>query len=259
MKRIWARWLFPVPVFMCLITAGILPAQEICKIVPPTASLSIPHVHGSPALSADPESGIWKAAASAWIVNDCTRMIDYPKLKTRVRAFWTDEHLYLLFICPYESLNIFLPSQNDRPRPGLWDRDVVEVFLGADWNNIGRYREFEIAPTGDWIDIDIHLDLKTHHTQDTKDWRSGWRTAAKIDEKAHVWYAAALIPLKSVTSEPVKPGARWRANLYRIAGQGPDSQRQFLCWQPTCSPGLDPNHVPENFGTLSFEEAIPEK
>jgi len=242
-----------------LMAAGILFGQEICKVVPPTASLSIPYVKGSPVLNTDPKSETWRGAVSAWIVKDCTRTIDYPTLKTEVRAFWTDEHLYLLFICPYETLNIFLPSQNDKPRPGLWDRDVVEMFLGADWDNIGRYREYEVAPTGDWIDLDISLDLKTHRTQGKSDWRSGWNTSARIDSKALVWYAAARIPLKSVTSQAVKPGTRWRANLYRIAGQGPDSQRQFLCWQPTCAPGLDPNHVPENFGSLTFENTIPKR
>ena len=33
---------------------------------------------------------------------------------------------------------------------------------------------------------------------------------------------------------------------------GPDSVRRFMCWQPTCVIGRDPNHVPENFGTLTF-------
>ena len=47
-------------------------------------------------------------------------------------------------------------------------------------------------------------------------WRSGWRTSARIDEKTKTWYAAARIPLRSVSDQPVKAGARWRANLYRI-------------------------------------------
>jgi hypothetical protein len=246
--------------FLAISSAGgVAAAQEICRVASPTASFSIPHRDDSPMLNTDPDSGIWKAAASAWMTRDCTRTIDYPKLKSEVRAFWTDEYLYLLFVCPYETLNIFSPPQNDRPRPGLWDRDVVEVFLGADWDNIGIYREFEIAPTGDWIDLDIKLDLKTQRSDGDKHWRSGWRTSARIDKKAGIWYASAQIPLKAVTTQTVAPGTRWRANLYRIAGQGPDSQRQFLCWQPTCAPGRDPNHVPENFGTLVFEGTIPKE
>src|ERR1017187_5235512 len=52
--------------------------------------------------------------------------------------------------------------------PGVPDRDVVEMFLGDDWTNIRHYREFEIAPTGDWIDLAIDLD---HESYD-QSWRS---------------------------------------------------------------------------------------
>ena len=175
--------------------------------------------------------------------------MDYPDLATEVRGFWTDTDVYFLFVCPYRSLNVFLPSQTDRARRGLWDRDVVEMFLGDDWDNIRHYREFEIAPTADWIDLAIDLDRP--HAADG--WASNWQTLARIDERAKVWYAAARIPLRSVTAKAVGPGTRWRANLYRIDGDGPDSKRRFMCWQPTCVKDRDPNHVPENFGTLVFE------
>jgi hypothetical protein len=133
---------------------------------------------------------------------------------------------------------------------GLWDRDVVEMFLGDDWKNIRHYREFEIAPTGDWIDLAIDLDRQSYDYH----WRSGWKTMARIDEAHKVWYAAARIPLSAVSKARVQSGAKWRMNLYRIAGLGPDTQRKFLCWQPTCVKDRDPNHVPEHFGTLVFQK-----
>ena len=179
---------------------------------------------------------------------DCSRTIDYGDLKTEIRAFWTDTDLFVLFICPYRTLNTFLPADHSKARRGLWDRDVVEMFFGDDWQNIRHYREFEIAPTADWIDLAIDLDKKGgDHALN-----SGWQTSARIDEKAKIWYGACRIPLKSVSEKEIKPGTRWRANLYRIDGQGPDSQRRFMCWQPTCVTKRDPNHVPENFGTLIF-------
>src|SRR5262249_9766165 len=181
---------------------------------------------------------------------DCSRKIDYPDLVSEVRMFWTDSDLYLLFTCPYKKLNIWEPPQNDRPRNKLWDRDVVEFFLGSDWNEIRRYREFEIAPTGDWIDLAIDLTRKNYD----RNWRSGWKTTARIDDKARIWYAAARVPLRSVSDVPAKVGTRWRMNLYCIEGEGPDAKRHFLCWQPTCVVNRDPNHVPENFGTLVFAE-----
>ncbi|MEW5978978.1 MAG: carbohydrate-binding family 9-like protein [Acidobacteriota bacterium] len=215
---------------------------------PSTGVFSIPHSQVKTELNTDPASPLWSGAASTWILKDCSRELEYPDLKTEVKAFWTNEDLYFLFICPYRTLNVFLPPQNDQPRDKLWDRDVVEMFLGADWQNINRYREFEIAPTGDWIDLDIDFSRQSYNQA----WRSGWQVQGRIDEQARRWYAAARIPLRSVTPSRVSPGTRWRMNLYRIDGEGPDTQRRFLCWQPTCVKDRDPNHVPEAFGTLMF-------
>ncbi len=238
----------PSLLLFLLLAAIPAPAQETCQVASPTASFAIPHRQAATELNTDPKSPLWRHAASAWIVKDCTRTVEYPQTKTRVQAFWTGTDLYFLFTCPYQVLNLWLPAQKDRPRVKLWDRDVVEMFLGDDWTNIRHYREFEIAPTGDWIDLAIDLDKKNYDHS----WRSGWQTLGRIDEQAKIWYAAAKIPLKSVSEAPVKAGTRWRANLYRIDGQGPDSARHFLCWQPTCVVNRDPNHVPEHFGTLEF-------
>jgi hypothetical protein len=130
-------------------------AQEPCTVSPPTATIQAPHVAGDPPLSADPASPVWRSAGVTSISKDCGRKIDYPNLRTEVRSFWTVTHLYLLFSCPYQELNVFLPPQGGGPRDKLWDRDVVEMFLGDDWTNIRHYREFEISPTGDWIDLAI--------------------------------------------------------------------------------------------------------
>ncbi len=182
---------------------------------------------------------------------DCSKVLDYSSLKTEIRGFWTDTDLYLLFVCPYETLNLWLPAQNDQPRRKLWDRDVVEMFLG-DWTISGtiaslRSRRRPIGST-------LAIDLDRRGSSGDRNWRSGWHTSAHRDEKAHVWYAAAQIPLKSVKALEVRAGTRWRMNLYRIDGQGEDPQRHFMCWQQTCVVNKDPNHVPENFGTLVFSK-----
>jgi hypothetical protein len=225
-------------------------AQAPCVVTQPMAAFAVKHVAGHPALDLDPESEAWKGAASQTMYKDCSRQIDYPNLTTEIRGFWTDTDLYLLFRCPYTVLNLFLPANNKAARVGLWDKDVVEMFLGDDWSNIRHYREFEIAPTGDWIDLAIDLDHKSYD----HNWRSGWQTLAHVDEQHKVWYAAARIPLSAVSSKPVENGTKWRMNLYRIEGLGADPQRHFLCWQPTCVQNRDPNHVPEHFGTLIFNK-----
>ena len=223
-------------------------AGDVCEVASPTASFSIPHDAQAPDLNTDPNSATWSRAVSAWIEKDCSQQIDYPKLKTEVRGFWTDSDLYLLFVSPYSELNLWLPADNSKDRLKLWDRDVVEFFLGDDWTDIKRYREFEIAPTGDWVDLAIDLNKESYNA----DWNSGWEHLGRIDEKNHIWYAAARVPLRSIGEKQVVAGTRWRANLYRIDGLGEDPQRHFMCWQPTCVVNRDPNHVPEHFGTLIF-------
>jgi hypothetical protein len=224
------------------------PGVKACQFEPPGASLSIPYVAQAPDLNTDPKSPTWAHSATTWIEKDCSKQFGYSHLRTEVRAFWTDSHLYLLFICPYTELNLWLPPDNTKDRLKLWDRDVVEFFLGDDWVNIRHYREFEIAPTGDWVDLAIDLD----HDSYGADWNSGWQRQGRIDEKIHVWYAAARVPLSSVSDIKVKEGTKWRVNLYRIDGLGADPERHFLCWQPTCVVHRDPNHVPEHFGTMIF-------
>ena len=175
-----------------LTLVGTVFAQEPCRVASPTATFSIPYAKTGDRLDTDPKSPFWSKGSSAWILKDCSRELDYPELRTEVRGLWNDTHLYFLFIGPYRKLNVFLPAQNDRPRDKLWDRDVVEMFLGDDWKNIRHYREFEIAPTGDWIDLAINLDSKSYD----HNWRSGWQVQARIDQQAHRWFAAARIPLK---------------------------------------------------------------
>jgi hypothetical protein len=226
------------------------PAAKMCEFSPPGASFSVPHLAHAPELNTDPQSATWAHAASTWITKDCTHQVDYPQLKTEVRGFWTDSDLYLLFISPYKELNLWLPADNSKDRLNLWDRDVVEFFLGDDWTNIRHYREFEIAPTGDWVDLAIDLDRDSYGAE----WNSGWQRQGRIDEKNHLWYGAARVPLSSVSDLRVKEGTKWRLNLYRIDGLGPDSGRHFMCWQETCVVNRDPNHVPEHFGTLIFEK-----
>jgi hypothetical protein len=224
------------------------PSAKVCEFSPPGATFSIPYVSQAPELNTDPNSAAWAKAASTWILKDCSHEIDYAGLKTEVRGFWTDSDLYLLFISPYKELNLWLPADNSKDRLKLWDRDVVEFFLGDDWTNIRHYREFEIAPTGDWVDLAIDLD----HDSYGAEWNSGWQRQGRIDEKNRVWYAAARVPLSSVSDLRVKGGTKWRLNLYRIDGLGADPVRHFMCWQETCVVNRDPNHVPEHFGTLVF-------
>src|ERR1700675_301073 len=91
---------------LTLLALAVALAGEVCEVASPMASFSIPHVAQALELNTDPNSATWSHAASAWIEKDCTHEVDYPKLKTEVRGFWTGSDLYLLFICPYDELNL---------------------------------------------------------------------------------------------------------------------------------------------------------
>jgi hypothetical protein len=230
-----------------VVAAAALCAQEPCVLNSSHDEFRILHVSGHPALSVDESSPLWSHKQGQSLSKDCYRQIDYPEAKTTIKAFWTDTDLYVFFRCPYKELNVFLPANHAEARMSLWDRDVVEMFVGDDWQNTGHYREFEVAPTNDWIDLAIDLDRKSFdHT-----WRSGWETLAREDEPNKVWYAAARIPLKAISEKPVSDGTKWRINFYRIDGAGGNDTRHFMCWQPTCN-RTHGNHTPESFGTLVF-------
>src|SRR5438270_247304 len=79
---------------LLLLTPVVAFAWQVCHVSFPTAAFSVPHLAHAPELNTDPHSPAWSHAASAWIVKDCSQQLDYPKLKTEVRAFWTDSDLY---------------------------------------------------------------------------------------------------------------------------------------------------------------------
>lgn len=104
---------------------------------------------------------------------------------------------------------------------------MVEAFIGADFNDIRRYKEFEISPLGEWVDVDIDLH-KTGNVEGWK-WNSGFAVSARIDKAAHVWYGAMRIPYSSIDSRATVAGNTLRINLFR--SQGPASARHQIAWQ----------------------------
>ena len=107
-------------------------------------------------LTTDPNDGNWRVQG-VFAENDRDGK-PVAGHRTEVRARWTGKNLYLLFICPYEELNL-----KPDPSPGtetnqLWNWDVAEAFIGTDFQHIRRYKEFEVSPQGEWVDLDIDRD-----------------------------------------------------------------------------------------------------
>lgn len=192
-------------------------------------------------LSADPQSPEWKDAPRVVVDrNYLGQPIDGRPMEVRSR--WTDGHLYLLYVCPYDELTLKPEPPSTAETPRLWTWDVAEAFIGSDVDRITLYKEFQVSPRGEWVDLGI--DRENPKGQAGMAWNSGFTVKARIDEAAKVWYGEMRIPFGAIDARPPQVGRQFRIGLYRIARAEP---AKYYAWQPT---GQTTFHVPEAFGTL---------
>jgi hypothetical protein len=190
----------------------------------------------------DPHSEFWRNSPRVLASLDAQGK-PVGRYATEVRSRWTADNLYFLFTCPYEELYLKPNPVTAAETNQLWNWDVAEVFLGSDFKDIRRYKEFEISPQGEWIDLDV--DLHKPHHEDGWVWNSGFQVAARIDRAAKIWYGAMRIPFRAIAPVPPGIGMEFRMNLFR--SEGPATNHREIAWQPPMSATF---HVPERFGLL---------
>ena len=163
------------------------------------------------------------------------------------RLLWSSSALYARFVCPQEEpLVISSTPQTDTKTLGLWDRDVCEVFLAPNPSAPNHYFEFEAAPTGEWVDLEIQKSGDRRETNAA--FHSGMSASASV--RPQLVLVVLRIPWSESLPAP-KSGERWRINLFRCIGKDPD--RGYVTWRPTYTP--EPSfHAPEAFGSLLFNE-----
>lgn len=194
------------------------------------------------ALDTNPDSAFWRGAQLVVVDLDNSGK-RVPAYAMEVRSRWTTGNLYFLFRCPYERLYLKPQPATATETNELWNWDVAEVFIGSDFKNIRRYKEFEVSPQGEWVDLDI--DLSKPHHEDGWLWNSGFKAAARIDGDAKIWYAAMRIPFSAIDSRPPSERNEFRVNLYLSEGAAPN--HKSMAWRPTMKKNF---HVPERFGVL---------
>jgi hypothetical protein len=194
------------------------------------------------AINTNPATTFWSQTVPIYAEHDKNDQA-LPGYRTEIRSRWTAKNLYFLFSCPYEELFLHPNPSATAETNKLWNWDVAEVFIGSDFKNIRRYKEFELSPQGEWLDLDI--DLSKPHHEEGWTWNSGFQVAARIDEQAHIWYGAMKIPWAALDDTPPSAGKTLRVNFFR--SQGPLSNRKEIAWQATMSETF---HVPERFGLL---------
>lgn len=167
--------------------------------------------------------------------------------RAEARLLWSAEALYVRFVCPQrEPLVASHEPQTAEKTIGLWHRDVCEIFLAPDENAPERYFEFEVAPTGEWLDLAIEWRERDRIT----DWEfnSGMSCAADVSRDGI--RIGMRIPWASLGHAP-QAGERWRGNLFRCVGEG--ERRGYLAWRPTHTD--EPCfHLPAAFGEIAFKK-----
>jgi hypothetical protein len=196
-------------------------------------------------LTTDPASPFWRTAQPIYAEVDKHGQVlsDY---RTTIRTRWTQKNIYFLFACPFKNLNLKPAPDTVHETNELWNWNVAEVFIGSDFKDIKRYKEFEVSPHNEWVDLDIDLN-KPHHENGWV-WNSGFEHVTRIDPAKHIWYVAMKIPFKAVDTRSPMPGNMFRVNLYRT--EGPPKESKEIMWQPVMS---DSFHMPERFGLLRLK------
>ena len=169
--------------------------------------------------------------------------------QAEARLLWDAGALYARFVGEQrETLIANASPQREWKTMGLWDMDVCEMFVAPHVGDLRRYYEFEVAPTGEWLDLAVRMTAEGRET----DWGfySGMTAAARINSDSIT--VAMRVPWDAFAGvKAPRVGERWRVNLFRCIGADPT--RGYLAWQPTHAP--EPNfHVPEKFGWLLFND-----
>jgi alpha-galactosidase len=165
--------------------------------------------------------------------------------QVEVRLFWSKEAVFIRFDANQtEPLVINDTIDKSRKAIGLWEKDVCEIFIAPNADEPEKYFEFEVAPTGEYLDLAIVWSPEKRET----DWQyqSNMRVATKTLKDKII--LAMEIPLAAFGKIP-QAGDIWLGNMFRCIGKG--ETRGYLAWQPTFTEV--PNfHIPQAFGKIEF-------
>lgn len=187
----------------------------------------------------------WQAAVVHPIAFEWNGANAPRELVTTARVLWTPQEIIFGYECEFTELDVDEIFDVTQERHALWDRDVCEAFVRSPLEPDTRiYKEFEVAPTAQWVDLQINRIEINHDWQ----WKSGMKTVAEIDTQNHIWRAAMAIPFAAFGLTP-KVGEQWAGNLFRVSRL--HGERKFLAFAPTFTekPSF---HVPEKFVPLEF-------
>src|SRR5436190_4152527 len=210
----------------------------LARSLPPSV-LRASRVERDFAMDGNLTKGVWAKAQPIAMEYESKTSVARPDFSTTVRAVWSDQYLYLAYDCPFTKLTMYEPVQ-EKERFGLWERDVVEAFIGSKTNDIKNYTEYEVSPNNERLDVKIVLPKYDF------EWSSKFESATRVDQKAGRWTCEMRIPWSALADARPGAGEKWRINLYRCDY----ANKVFLASNPVLVGSF---HTPERFGVLEFE------
>lgn len=144
----------------------------------PQVSLS-KRLKSDTALNVDPNSALWKSAPAVFGGNNAKGQ-PTPGHRSEFRSRWTDK-TSTSCSSALSGLYLIQPPVTDKETNKLWEHDAAEIFIGADFEKIWQYREYQVSPQGEWVDLDI--DRKEPKPEGGWRWDSGFTVAAHIDKE----------------------------------------------------------------------------
>ena len=176
--------------------------------------------------SADPDSAFWKGIAGVAIDHSVLGP-EMAQFRAEVRSRWTKAYVYFLFAGKYEKLTLKSDPDLKNETYRLWEKDCFEVYLGADFEHTNRYREFQMSPAGEFLDLDIDSTRPRPGYNGENLWNSGMQVKARVDETKKIWHGEMKIPIAAVDARPAQEGnenahqfvsSGWRESRPRFPG-----------------------------------------
>jgi hypothetical protein len=192
----------------------------------------------------DVDNPSWKTAKPVTIDRQWNGEIVAEHRRTDVHSLWSESALYIRFDARQrEPLFLNEDPQTSVKTMELWEHDVCELFLAPDGEEPRFYAEFEIAPTGEWLDLTVDW-----RKDEPRDWEyaSGMEAFSRIEPDLVTM--VMKIPWTTFGGRP-EAGDVWVGNFYRAVGSG--ETRGYLAWSPTMT-DTPQFHVPEKFGQFVF-------
>ncbi|MEK3884052.1 carbohydrate-binding family 9-like protein [Paenibacillus sp. PL2-23] len=182
----------------------------------------------------------WESCDAVWLSNNMTGLS--PKEQTEVRACWSEEGLFIRYLCE----DTWIRSDYRKRDDPLYEQDVIEVFI--DETGEGRsYIELEVSPYNIIFDAVISNDGIDTITGSDLQWDIPClQTSVDRTEEGLLQYLL-VIPFTTFQSAPAQ-GTKWRMNFYRI-DEDRLGAREYQAWSPTLANNF---HIPAKFGTLVF-------